>query len=146
MITKDDSMRWFAADAMIFCNKFARWLQKMIAYVGLPLMLWSFATSLKDDYENMARDAFEFLWMLDIDNGTLLSFATIFKMITKDDSMLCDVIKGICVNQSSATRAHFWQTCLFTETVQPQFVVPNLGKFVKKACLSKTRMSCRRLV
>ncbi len=24
---------------------------------------------------------------------------------TKDDSMLCDVIQGICVNQSSATRA-----------------------------------------
>jgi hypothetical protein len=22
--TKDDSMRWFAVDAMFFCNKFAR--------------------------------------------------------------------------------------------------------------------------
>jgi hypothetical protein len=67
MITKDSSnvMCWFSGmcwvfwDAMIFCNNFSRWLQKIVATwcvgflgcVGFSGMLWSFVTTLQDDYK-----------------------------------------------------------------------------------------------
>jgi len=54
-----DAICWFVWDAMIFCNNFTRWLQKIVATcdvlgfrvlvfmgVGFSGMLWSFVTAL----------------------------------------------------------------------------------------------------
>ena len=46
------AMCWFFLDAMIFCNKIARWLQKIVATEGrvdFSWMLLSFVTTLQDD-------------------------------------------------------------------------------------------------
>ncbi len=60
--TKDSSMRWcdvcwFFWDAMIFCDNFARWLQKIVAcdvrwFSG---MLWSFVTTLCSPNEDFRK-------------------------------------------------------------------------------------------
>ena len=45
-------------DAMIFCNNFARWLQKIVAalrFVGFYGMLWSFVTTLCSPNEDFGR-------------------------------------------------------------------------------------------
>jgi hypothetical protein len=59
MITKDSSNIWCDVlgfwDVMIFCDNFARWLQKIVATWHVVFlvsgMLWSFVTTLQDDYK-----------------------------------------------------------------------------------------------
>jgi hypothetical protein len=47
-----DAMCWVFWDDTIFCNNFARWLQKMASWdVLVSWMLWSFVTTLQDDYK-----------------------------------------------------------------------------------------------
>jgi hypothetical protein len=76
MITKDSSnMCWVFRDAMIFCNNFARWLQKIVATVMWCVrfsgMLLSFVTTLPDDY-NDSSNCDVMCWV----SGMLWSFVT----------------------------------------------------------------------
>ncbi len=74
-------------DAMIFCDNFARWLQKIVATCDVTRwfswMLWSFVLTLQDDQKIVACEAM--CWVC----WYVMIFCNNFcKMITKDSSIM----------------------------------------------------------
>ena len=105
MITKDSSnvVCWVQVfwDATIFCNNFARWLQKIVATwcigffwdvlgflgcVGFSGMLLSFVTSLQDDTKKWHRMLCQILLWSSVTSLQLWSFVTSLQVDTIDSS------------------------------------------------------------
>ncbi len=82
-----------------FCNKFARWLQKhMRCFDWMPCFCNKFARWLQKHPKNLLECRF---------------------------GLFSKVRDKVAINQPSATHPHFWQTCLFTNSLK--FGTTNCG-------------------